>query len=315
MKPLVRSWRAILESLNSYLDRSVKESQDDQQKPELKQEEKQEQGQEPQEEQEQKQEEKQEPEQKTTMLAPTLPPKAKILMLHGNGQSGDFFRCKTRFLHAPILQAFEAAANTGCEPSFSGIQFDYPDGPIPTPPPDTTLYPEEPTTFNWGYGDLSSGGGAILGAEKALDAILHELSTNGPYVGIIGFSAGAALAVVTASVLENKHRPPIPIPKSKLTHPPLSFVVAFGGFVLGGEKYQHAYEMKVQTPVLQFIGDVDPIVPEDENMKLMGHCEWGLMVRFFGAHYVPRGREVAGTIVEFIEDAMGWVDRWGWTDV
>ena len=70
---------------------------------------------------------------------------------------------------------------------------------------------------------------------------------NGPFVGILGFSQGAAVAAAIASMLERKQTlfPPI-------EHPPVHFFVSVSGFRMRFEKYNQFYP--ISTPSLHVIG-------------------------------------------------------------
>lgn len=45
----------------------------------------------------------------------------------------------------------------------------------------------------------------IKGIEESIQSIKHILEHEGPFVGIIGFSSGAALAAIVASLLEGNN--------------------------------------------------------------------------------------------------------------
>lgn len=72
------------------------------------------------------------------------------------------------------------------------------------------LLPDNPDAHNaehnpkrvWGYGEPSVD--RLRGLEKNVDHILRFLDQNGPFIGIMGFSAGAAIAAAVASLLEKR---------------------------------------------------------------------------------------------------------------
>ena len=70
---------------------------------------------------------------------------------------------------------------------------------------------------------------------------------KGPFVGILGFSQGAAVAAIIASMLERKQTlfPPI-------EHPPVHFFVSVSGFRMRFEKYNQFYP--ISTPSLHVVG-------------------------------------------------------------
>jgi hypothetical protein len=80
------------------------------------------------------------------------------------------------------------------------IEFYYPSGLLPANP-DNPLG-ESNTTWAWGYGDYQSD--RILGLGQSVQYIASILETHGPFIGVMGFSTGAALAAITASLLESR---------------------------------------------------------------------------------------------------------------
>ncbi|KAJ5117733.1 hypothetical protein N7448_011365 [Penicillium atrosanguineum] len=52
----------------------------------------------------------------------------------------------------------------------------------------------------WGYGDPHDG--EIKKIERSIQHILGTLARDGPFAGIVGFSSGAAMAAIIASLLE-----------------------------------------------------------------------------------------------------------------
>jgi hypothetical protein len=134
--------------------------------------------------------------------------KARILMLHGtitflysmtwpksitgHGQSGWFFYHKTKFL-IKTLQMMASERNK--KRLANGIELFYPNGPL------QASQNVDPDVWAWGRGDFE--GGLIDGLNETLKKIMDILHTYGPFVGVIGFSTGAAIAAITASLLEH----------------------------------------------------------------------------------------------------------------
>ncbi|KAL2847261.1 serine hydrolase-domain-containing protein [Aspergillus pseudoustus] len=117
--------------------------------------------------------------------------KARILMLHGHGQSGWFFYHKTKFL----IKTLQMMASERNKKGFAnGIELFYPNGPL------QASQNLDPDVWAWGRGDVE--GGLIDGLSETLKKIMDILHTYGPFVGVIGFSTGAAIAAITASLLE-----------------------------------------------------------------------------------------------------------------
>jgi hypothetical protein len=53
---------------------------------------------------------------------------------------------------------------------------------------------------------------------------------------------------------------------------------------------------------LHFIGNFDPIIPEDYMLKLTGRCKNRLIVYHPGAHFVPRGKIFQEAMLDFIKE-------------
>lgn len=125
-----------------------------------------------------------------------------IKLLLGHGQSGHFFRCKAGFLQHTIEQAVrEAFQQDPAQSEVDLVEFYYPSGLLPANP-DNPLG-EGNSTWAWGYGDYQSN--RILGLEHSVQYVASLLENHGPFIGVMGFSTGAALAAITASLLERKN--------------------------------------------------------------------------------------------------------------
>lgn len=119
----------------------------------------------------------------------------------GHGQSGDSFKCKTHFLQ-PIVR--DVLVKSLCRDPIRGpcdsVQFYYPSGSLPAKPDSFNL--ESNHMWAWGYGDPAND--RIRGLEATIDYVIRYIDTNGPFVGIMGFSTGATIAVIVASLLEKR---------------------------------------------------------------------------------------------------------------
>ncbi|KAB8259717.1 serine hydrolase FSH [Aspergillus pseudonomiae] len=230
-----------------------------------------------------------------TFSKPPLGARARILMLHGHGQSGEFFRYKTRFLSKPIeetLSQIPFDELTGLAPA--GVELVYLNGPLAA-----DCNPDGHRR-QWGCGDFDNG--EIRGLDRSIQLVLEEIEKNGPFIGVIGFSTGAALAVIIASLLEE----PRCRQGTQLSNVqgPFKFVVGFSGFMLGHPSYQFLYDPPLQTPILHFIGQLDTMVPECSTFKLVERCVNPSIKRFYGTHHIPRGSGDIQSIIEFISRVL-----------
>ncbi|EFR02580.1 dihydrofolate reductase [Nannizzia gypsea CBS 118893] len=126
----------------------------------------------------------------------------KILMLHGYTQSGSLFHAKSRALEKHIQKNL---------PAYS-VTLSYPSGPIGLNPADIPNYTpasnggvsadDKPEAFAWWRRSDVVDPPEYIGMEKGLATVASVLADEGPFDGVIGFSQGACLAAMVASLLE-----------------------------------------------------------------------------------------------------------------
>ena len=239
----------------------------------------------------------------------------RILMLHGYTQSGQLFHAKTKVLEKHLKKAFPSVA------------LSYPTGPMQLRPSDvpgfdsTATDPDDVEAYGWWRRSNTSDPPEYTGIDKGLEVVSQVLESEGPFDGVIGFSQGAALAAMVASLLEGKPRKQafsdaqaksslaIPYPSSfgSLDHPPLKFWVPYSGFVAPGERYEAFYEPNIQTPACHFIGSLDSVVEESRTQKLVdasGGSNLSQVVFHPGGHFVPTGKQYLDTLVAYIKRAI-----------
>ncbi|KAL2430779.1 Esterase inpF [Exophiala dermatitidis] len=241
----------------------------------------------------------------------------KVLMLHGYTQNGPLFHAKTRALEKNLQKIFP------------GISLSYPTGPLRLKPSDIPGF--EPSTnedadsieaYGWWRRSDTSDPPEYVGLDQGLDTVAKVLATEGPFDGVIGFSQGAALAAMVASLLEGESRKqafekalsrsPLaisyPAAFEHLGHPPLKFCVAYCGFIAPGERYRGFYEdPNIQTPVCHFIGSLDSVVDETRTQALVdatGGPEKTQVVTHPGGHFVPSGKQYLDIVVAFIKQNL-----------
>lgn len=279
----------------------------------------------------------------------TNPPRQplKLLMLHGYTQSGSLFHAKSRALIKHITKAFplhEVAAI-------------YPTGPLHLDPADIPGYEPSPEqkekqgeedskveAFGWWRRSNTANPPLYIGIEEGLGAVARVLREEGPFDGVIGFSQGAALAAMVASLLEtgrkesfdqfvdakfacegvdlseSTEKEPIPglaFPTSFIkdevvrSHQPLKFAICYSGFRAPGPRYRAFYERPaIQTPVLHVLGSLDAVVDEGRSRSLIEACEGdaekdGKVVWHPGGHFLPSQRPFLDAAVRFIQERLG----------
>ncbi|KAJ5108354.1 hypothetical protein N7456_005029 [Penicillium angulare] len=235
---------------------------------------------------------------------------AKVLMLHGDGQSGQFFRCKTEFLQPSVRSILlnTTGKYTSQQNLFDRVEFYYPSGLLPANP--DTSRDEKAPTWTWGYGDVEVD--RIRGLESTVDYILRFLDSHGPFIGIMGFSSGATVAATVASLLEKRRS--IGNLRFNASHPPLDFVVSVCGCPFEHPLYKPLYYPKIETPTLHVIGTMDTTVDECQSLRLLKSCTDPSLHYFFGTHYVPRSEDFLDALTRFFEhvfkDKEGGRDEW-----
>ncbi|KAJ5936127.1 hypothetical protein N7454_005425 [Penicillium verhagenii] len=172
------------------------------------------------------------------------------------------------------------------------VEFYYPSGLLPADP-DTPLGEGNDSMRAWGYGDFSAG--RILGLEKTIQYISDLLQTRGPFTGIMGFSTGACVTAIIASLLEKK-RPVCGLPFNT-THPPSE--------ICGVLQW---------TPILHVIGTLDTMIDPVISRRLSKYCLNPSMHYFTGTHYVPRSQRFLESLNDFVWEALsldkGKEDDW-----
>ncbi|KIX04953.1 40S ribosomal protein S27 [Rhinocladiella mackenziei CBS 650.93] len=249
-------------------------------------------------------------------------PGIKILMLHGYTQNGPLFHAKTRAMEKHLQKVFP------------GASLSYPTGPLHLKPSDvpgwdtrTSEDPDNTEAYGWWRRSDISDPPEYVGLERGLESVARILVSEGPFDGVIGFSQGAALAAMLASLLEGESRKQafqkaqslsplaIPYPSSfeGLNHSPLKFCAAYCGFRAPGERYRGFYEdPPIQTPVCHFIGSLDTVVDETRTQALVdasGGAEMTQVVTHPGGHFVPSGKQYLDIVAAFIKQKMASQDE------
>lgn len=118
----------------------------------------------------------------------------------GHGQSGQFFFHKTRFMQDFLEQTILSCLREshGGHQSLETVEFFYPSGPLRANPDDGSW--EGSSLRAWGHGDPDKD--QIYGLGESMQMISRILEEDGPFIGIVGFSTGAAIAALVISLLE-----------------------------------------------------------------------------------------------------------------
>lgn len=263
-----------------------------------------------------------------------MPPKQplKILFLHGYTQSGSLFHAKSRALLRHLQTLFP----------LHEIIPSYPTGPIRLDPADVPGQQPSPGSpdekiqiFGWWRQSETACPPLYSGIEDGLTTIARTLRDEGPFDGVIGFSQGAALAAMVASLLETGRRDsfdafedgiaasrerteydgPVakgieyPVSFAGIDHPPMKFVICYSGFRAPGPRYRGFYEPEIQSPVLHVLGSLDAVVEHGRTWQLIEACEGdaedkGRVVWHPGGHFLPSQRPFLDAAARFIKGRL-----------
>ncbi|RDW86193.1 alpha/beta hydrolase [Aspergillus mulundensis] len=258
-------------------------------------------------------------------------PPLKLLMLHGYTQSGPLFHAKSRALVKHITKAFP----------LHEISAIYPTGPLRLNPADIPGYTpmedsstgsdekEDIEAYGWYRRSNTAEPPLYVGLEDGLDAIAKVLNEEGPFDGVIGFSQGAAMAAMVASLLEGEKRREAfarfapassssagvegfvyPASFAKIDHPAMKFALCYSGFRSPGDRYRAFYESPaIQTPILHVLGSLDAVVDETRSRSLVEACvgdpeSEGKVVWHPGGHFLPSQRPYLDAAVRFIRECL-----------
>ncbi|KAL0937216.1 serine hydrolase [Colletotrichum truncatum] len=233
----------------------------------------------------------------------------RILMLHGYTQSGPLFRSKTRALEkliAKLLGPFNLVPTLF-----------YPTGPCKLSPRDIPGFvPEESANGEpeedldaWGWWRKDEASGSYRFVDQGVSTAAAAIREAGGNIdGVLGFSQGGAFASVLTAMLEKPHRE---IPEELRSSAqelrdanggePFKFSVIYSGFFATPDDLKWAYEPKIKTPTLHFIGSLDTVVDESRSQGLADRCEEPMVVVHPGGHYVPISKEWAMPLIGFIK--------------
>ena len=268
------------------------------------------------------------------VLAPmrNLWARQRITRRLGYGQSGPHLDIKTTRLQRALREAL--TSNTGiCD-----VGFCFPTAPcrilLPDlPEPNKSQSGEELESLDmWTWCmDYSPGGNKFFDESKeisdlcnALDSIAEIIRQHGPFDGVIGFSSGACMAALIASLLEKGRMQAfgervsengMPYPSSFLRQDksdgshemlqlPLKFVVCYSGFSLDHPMYSAFYQPRIQTPILHVLGKWDTVVEEQQSLSLARKCgRKSTLFYHLGSHFVPQQSCYISMARDFILDA------------
>lgn len=257
----------------------------------------------------------------------------KILMLHGYTQSGALFHAKSRALVKHLQKLFPLHEIT---PTFPTAPLRLDPADIPGYQPSSSPNDQTVEAYGWWRRDDAATPPLYTGIEEGLNTVAKVLREEGPFDGVIGFSQGAAMAAIMASLLEPGRKESfryfsdpetasegfelselqktacLPYPQSfeGLMHPPLKFALCYSGFRAPGPRYRGFYERpKIQTPILHVLGSLDGVVDHSRSRALVEVCDGdpekdGRVVWHPGGHFLPSQRPYLDAAAAFVKERL-----------
>ncbi|KAJ1723061.1 Ovarian cancer-associated protein 2 [Coemansia erecta] len=231
--------------------------------------------------------------------AATSSSKPKILCLHGFAESAEIFKIRSRNIRTLVGDHAEMVYVDG-PLDVGNLRFTADEFVKPAQNPFTNLA--------WWWWKTTGKRSELRGLGDTLAKLADVLNTQGPFDGILGFSQGAALAILLAEMLQGggttAHdllRFPEPV-----DHPQVKFVILAGAFGVEPEEYQGIYDTKLDVRSLHMTGEYDTVIESSRSRKMMDVFVDPVVFEFRGGHFIPQTPEclrvVRGFLLPFIPD-------------
>lgn len=221
------------------------------------------------------------------MGAPAAKPiKGTILVLHGFAQNGPNFSIKASGIRKMLKKA--------------GYHTVFVNGPIKLAATDMPF--EVQTGEGESFDDLNMRGWTYTQPGKfdiqpSLDTVKAAYETDGPFVGLMGFSQGAG---VVGTILS---RYPQVVGNEKAKDE-LKFAMMYSGFVYKDPSVAKFYEKRIELPTLHIMGELDTVVSNERSMALVDICDHATVMKHPGGHYVPSQKPLLRNEVAWIESVV-----------
>lgn len=222
---------------------------------------------------------------KAPAFAATMPP-ARVLCLHGYCQNGAVFRAKTGALRKSLAKSGTA------ELVYIDAPFTVSTARSASTAPGDTSSNASPSGTPLTWWKASADGAVYSGYERSLHDIRAAFLTQGPFVGILGFSQGAVLAAVIAA---------------QATDPAfasLRFAILVSGMPSRAEEHAPLFAEPVALPSLHVIGEADKLVPPEASRKLHDLFHDPILFQHSAGHLVPSTAPAREMIAAFITSTL-----------
>lgn len=124
------------------------------------------------------------------------------------------------------------------------------------------------------------------GLEESI-LLLRDILQRDRYDGVFGFSQGAAMAALLATLLERPHSYPPFLVDGEAPHPPFKFCVAVSGFKAPGFLSAEIFGTSYSTPTLHVLGRNDVIIIKERSKGLLDLSQNKRLEEHDGGHFVP----------------------------
>ncbi|KAN0081308.1 Serine hydrolase FSH [Tylopilus felleus] len=226
----------------------------------------------------------------------------KVLMLHGYAQNANIFSKR--------LGALRKAMDKDVEMVFV-------DGPIVLQPVDldghtanalgaseATAETSDPALTPRAWYKANPDRTVARGLEDALQT-LRDVLLHDRYVGIFGFSQGAAMAALLAALLERPHAYPAFLVNGGPPHPPFEFCVSVSGFKVNDPLASEIFGPSYATPTLHVLGKTDVIVVEERSKVLLNVSANARVEEHEGGHFVPSKANWRSFFRDYLRNPLG----------
>lgn len=232
--------------------------------------------------------------------------------LTGFGQSGEYLRIamKTKRLTQHLEETFQADPLS----EYDGVEWLCPDGPLQLVSDskyDTSELEDVDIRAWYRLLDFHIQHEHLY---RSLEYLCAYIKEHGPVDGIVGFSQGAALAMMLTALCEGtpERLTALSLQGSPLSmeppQSPFKFAVTCCGFQGAVQFYNGFYNPKIATPSLHVVAEFDTMVSAERSAKLADACEDATVVHFRGTHHVPTDRNSLYEIARFIGNTCAATD-------
>ncbi|KAF7411296.1 hypothetical protein HZH66_000192 [Vespula vulgaris] len=211
--------------------------------------------------------------------------KLRILAIHGYHQSDIIFRGKLGSLRKGFKKE---------------LDFTFVRAPHKIPTKDEFDTDAEESGYGWWFNTedrvfkATVQSNDCIGFEDSLDVIIKTCQEHGPFDGILGFSQGAAFAVILCIMQQRKICPF-----------KFNFAIIISGFISLCAPHAEYYNEIIELPSLHIYGQNDKVVPNDMTEKVCDLFKNCSKIIHEGGHYIPSQKNVyKAFIMEMMEKKL-----------